>query len=427
MHPLTSRWSAAAALLLVLAASGFASTGCAAESTEGDVGSADDALTVENGDKYIISVDSSVVTLAKSVAGVPFRFAAADFANKNVLIHPLEKKTVDGLYAHVEKVEDLDNTLVLHTRPLQFEEMETTSGADVIRLYRNRQLPVAPTSPQPAGLEGFGDLLGPSAFAAPLKVSGIAPLTFGGPLAGDFSPDVWVGNKHAYGGGQITTSVESAQISFKPSAILDYTRGKGLSIGVRGQFTADVALKAKGYAEGHVVFFESPTLKSPRLTFIVPIGVPPLLVPVPIVMGVDTYVECTTLGAVEFDGVFKAHMSVNASASAIIRPSFHTPVNQWVDKGIWPNTVNAQMNFSETAGSKVSGSAGVACAAPRIEFPITVAGLIGPFIAIHPEFAATTSGFKTTIDLYAGAASEIGNERFFELLLLRWEPGQGKE
>ena len=419
-----AHWFAATSLLLGLVASG-AATGCAAESPaddDGAVAAGEAALTVENGDQYIVEIKADTVTLRKMVEGVALKFAAKDFANKSILIHPIEKKTETGVYAHVDSVEDSYNKLVLHTRPMQLDEMENTQGSDVIRLYRNSHLPIAPSTPQPS-FENLGNLLGPSGFAPAPASAGIHPLTLSGPLDGDFSPEVWVGTSRVYASGQITTSVQQAKLGFKPSAILDYTRGKGLTVGIKGEFNADLAVKAAGWAEGHVVFFESPTLKSPRITFTVPIGIPPFVVPVPIVIGVDTYVECSTLGAVEFDGVFKAHLGVTASASALIAPSIFKPLNTWVQKGPWPNTVKPEMSFTKTPGSTITGKAGIGCALPRIEFPVTIAGLIGPYVAIHPEFAVTTSGFETAIDLYAGAASEIDSERFFEVLLLRWEPG----
>ncbi len=425
MHALTSRWLAAGGLLIGLFCAGSA-TGCASElkEEEGATSAGEAALTVENGDKYIVAVGPDTVTLLKSVDGVALRFAAKDFANKSVLIHPIEKKTETGVYAHVDSVEDHAGRLVLHTRPMQLDEMENTRGDEVIRLYRNDRLPVAPSTPQPS-FEDLGATLAPAGWAPQPTATGLGPLTLSGPLAtGDLDPDIWVGTSKVYAGGQISARVESAKLSFRPSAVLDYTRGKGLTVGIRGDFSADLAVKATGYAEGHVVFFESPTLKSPRATFVVPIGIPPFVVPVPVVVGVDTYVECSTLGATEFDGVFKAHFGATASASAVIHPGFSRPVKDWVGAGPWPNTVKAEMSFSKTTGSHVTGHLGVACAAPRIEFPVTIAGLIGPFLAIHPEFAATTDGFHTSVDLYAGAASELGNERFFETLLLRWEPGQ---
>lgn len=425
MNVPVSRWLAASGLLVGLLCAG-AATGCAPEVTEEDgaVSGAEDALTVQNGDQYIVAVGPDTVTLRKSVDGVALRFAAKDFASKSILIHPIEKKTETGVYAHVESVDDRDGRLVLHTRPMELDEMENTRGDDVIRLYRNDRLPVAPSTPQPAAFEDVSGLLAPSGWAPRPKATVISPLTLSGPLAtGDLNPDFWVGTSKVYGGGQIRTSVQSAKLAFKPSAVLDYTRGKGLTVGIRGDFSADLAVKASGYAEGHVVFFESPTLKSPRVTFVVPIGVPPFVVPVPVVIGVDTYVECSTLGATEFDGVFQAHFGATASASAVIHPGVSRPVNKWVSAGPWPNSVKAEMTFGKTPGSRVSGHLGVGCAAPRIEFPVTIAGLIGPYLAIHPEFAATTDGFHTLVDLYAGAASELGTERFFEVLLLRWEPG----
>ena len=422
-----SRWLATASVTLGFALVLGAAPACSAPaSDEDEVGAAEDALTLPNGDEYIVAVDRTSVTLRKSFGVKALRFVAGDFANKSVLIHPIDKKTESGVYAHVESVEDRGETLVLHTRPLELAEMENTRGLDVIRLYRDSRLTVAPSVPQPAAFAGANLL--PSGFVSPVVTAGIRPLAFSGPLAtGELEPELWVGNKHVYGSGQITTTVESAKLAFKPSAILDYTPGKGLTVGIRGDFSADLALRAKGSAEGHVVFYDSPVLKSPRVTFVVPIGIPPFVVPVPVVIGVDTFIECSTLGEVAFDGVFKAHLGLGASASAIVHPSILHPVNQWVTKGPWPNKVTASASFTTLPGSKLSGAGGLACAVPRIEFPVTLAGLVGPFLAIHPEFAQTTEGFHTTVDLYAGAASEIGNERFFELLLLRWEPGQGEK
>ena len=260
---------------------------------------------------------------------------------------------------------------------------------------------------------------------------------FSGPLAGDPTPDIWFGNDRVYAGGQIRTSVKQASLHFEPQALLRYERGKGLTVGIRGQFDADLAVHAKGYAEGHVVFFDSPTLKGPRGTFIVPIGVPPFVVPVPVVIGVDTYVECTTVGATEFDGTFRAHLSVSASASARLQPSLGRPLKDWIAPGPWKNYVRAEASLGVDRGGHMTGAGGVACATPRIEFPILIAGFVGPFLAIHPELALKTDGLSTTIDLYAGA--EIGaaeaapgvsvsaaNSRFFELLLLRWQPGGGE-
>jgi hypothetical protein len=420
MHP-----SLVAALVVTGLFTLMTASGCAAEPTEEESAeSGEDALTVDNGDAYIVSVDADTVTLRKQVRGVSLRFAASDFANKSVLIHPIPKKTETGVYAHVESVDDEGNTLVLHTRGLELEEMEQTKGTDVIRLYRNKSLSVAPTSPQSAGLDGAGALMVPVDTAT--QGGGVRPLTLTGPLAtGELPTETWVGTRHNYGTAQITSSVESVSLDFKPAAMLDYTRGRGLTVGIRGDFTADLAVKAKGHIERRVVFFETPTLKSPRVTFAVPIGIPPLVVPVPVVMGVNTFVECSTLGAVEFDGVFRAHLGLNASASAVISPGLRKPLNQWVAKGPWENTVGANMSFTNAPGTTVSGKTGIACALPRVEFPITVAGLVGPFLAIQPEFSMTTSGPHNAVELYAGATSELVHEALFQTLLLRWEPGHG--
>ena len=408
-------------------------TGCAAPpADEDDVGTSggESALTVANGAAYISAVSDDSVTVHKQVAGVPLKFAAADFAGKSILVHPIDKKSDSGVFAKVVSVEDKDTTLVIHTHPLELEEMENTRGDQVIRLFRDPTLTVAPTTPEEDGFfpqeVGTNSIL-PNGFAPAVQTGGIHTAAFSGPLAtGDLSPDFWVGNAKVYGGGQIHTNVTEASLKFTPKAILNYQRGKGLTVGIKGDFAADLAIHAAGYAEGHVVFYESPTLKSPRVTFVVPMGIPPFLIPVPVSLGVDTYVECSTLGAVEFDGTFRAHLGLSASASAVLKPSLSRPLKEWVGPGPWQNRVRAEASFGMTRDSKLTGAGGVACAAPRIEFPIRIAGLAGPFLAIHPEYAAKTDGFETTVDLYAGASAEGGSEKFFELLLLRWVPGKEK-
>jgi hypothetical protein len=404
-------------LLGVLAAFALSTTTACVEGDDGDDAdeAAADALTVEHGDAFVDSVTDDHVVLRKSARGQTLKFKAADFQGKSVLIHPIPGKTETGVYAHVESIDDQGTTLSLGVRPLDFEEMEATRGTDVIRLYRDRSLPVATGTPSPQ--DGTFLLAPPEAGGG-----GLVPLGVTGPLAGDLNPTIWVGRGQVSVGGTMETRVESAHLDFAPRAVLEYQRGKGIVVGVRGTFAADIAMSFRGNVGGSVTLFKSPKISSPRVTFLVPVGVPPAVAPVPVRIGVDTSVSCSSSGKIDVDGVFDGHVSVTTSASAALHPSRHKPIDQWLQAGPWASTVKADVSFDARPGARVTGTSGISCTIPRIGFPITVAGLIGPYVAIKPSVGLTQAGLTPSVGVYAGAVSELADGPFFEMPLVKWTP-----
>lgn len=404
---------AARAMLAALTVAALGSTSaCTVESEAEDVeDGVAAALTVENGDAYVDSVSDDVVVLRKSVGGKPLKLTVGDFANKSILVHPIPGKTEAGVYAHVESSADEGDRLALHVRPLAFEEMETTRGQDVIRIYRDASLPVVK--------EGVAPASGTPLLAPASDTGGIQPLGVSGPLSGDIHDEIWVGREQRTG--TFRLKVETASLRFDPRATVEYTKGRGLAVGVKGEFAADLAIRMTGPLSTRATIFKSPVLKSPRTKFVVPMGVPPAVVPVPILIGVDTYLECSALGELDTNSVFESHVKVTTSASTRLHPSLRRPLAEWVEAGPWPSTVSATASVTARDGSVMTG-AGVSCALPRIDFPITVGGILGPFLGIEPAAAMTTRGAQRSVDVYAGAASELLDDRPFAIRLARWTP-----
>src|SRR5262245_17472142 len=116
------------AAAIVLAMATMAGCSGAAESAQGgQAGGSADAVTVEDGDKFVARVEGTTVVLHKHVGDAEFPFAREAINGKAILIHPVEGKVEAGLYARVLSVREEGDTFVLETQPLTISEMESVT------------------------------------------------------------------------------------------------------------------------------------------------------------------------------------------------------------------------------------------------------------------------------------------------------------
>jgi hypothetical protein len=381
--------------------------GCSDESTESTDDSYVAAFTVENGDKFVVSAAPNRIVLRKNVGVVAFPFDEKSLTGKALLIHPVETRAQDGVYARATSVRSEKDQYVIDATPLTLVEMGEITEDEIVRIYMDakrstpsKDLPAEVLKPEAWDFSGG---VHPTAFS-------VAGVGFNGfALSGiDFSTPFSVSP-----GVSITHKVETA--SLRPEVMATWSKDAGLELG----FRADMEWKSKLTLSGRLggEFFKSKTVESPPMAIFVPIGP----VPVPVTLRGKAFVACSASAS----GLADLNMTVTASAkfggSLRVLPSTGAP-SSWVSQGSWPAEGKGKIDAETTFDSKAA--AAVSCALPRVEVHAAVAGIAGPYLAVTPSATyKTDGGASVAVSVAAGvAAGALGVSTGVEVGLYTWNP-----
>lgn len=378
-----------------LAVTWLALTACGPAESAPAAATASDALTLANGDRYVISADpdEGKVVLRTAVDGVPLPYDAARMVGKAVLIHPLARRAERGLYARVTAAHANGEELELTTEPLTLEEMGALREDDIIRIYLARSLTELDGNIATLGLH----VLDAADAVPPSRVSAG---DWTGALAGKF-PSVWVVSPTP---GAIqwlgTTRLRSPPaFDFQPQGKFAYRRESGLELGMRGSLSLKVALEAKGVAGGRVTIFATPEVRLPALTLIVPIGP----VPVPVQLTLGGSMRCDMVAGGKVDALVNVSGDLHFGASARFHPESGVSPSRWVTSGDWPYELEAKLD-AHVEGTLAPG-VGFSCIMPRINLDMAIAGITGPYIAVVPQITVLKESTQLEPSLRAGWAS----------------------
>jgi len=369
-------------------------TGCAPEEeSDGASTASESAYTVESGDRFIVSATPTKVVLKKRVDGVKFPFDEKSLLGKALLIHPVEKRADNGVYARAKKVRAEGERYVVESEPLTFSEMRTIEEDDVVRIFvdaraRNVRAQTHALKPQNAS----------TSFTSPL----------------DFTTYVGLGSP-AFMTPGVTFNHSIQEASFKPEVLADYQEATGIELGMRASLHWRSTLKIGGRLGG--TFFKSTPLETPPYVVFVPIG----FFPVPVSLSASAYVVCSALveGPAELSVAIAADAEVGASMR--VNPSLETAPATWIREGQWPAVATGSASLDPDLTMKAKGA--VRCVVPRVELKALVAGVSGPYLAVSPTFemGMGTMGFTATVG--AGIMGELfGHGLAAELPLLTWTP-----
>jgi len=381
--------------------------GCAAPEGE-ETQSTEEAYTVANGDRYLVSGEPGKVVLRKSVDGKTFPFAPEEIRGKAILLHPIKRKLEAGLYARAVSVEETESTYVVTTEPLLFEEMEELAESNIIRIYVDRALPKV-------NGDAATMALGPQTFAGELG-GGIRPAAWGGLLTGELPIEGELGPLAV--APRIRVGLESADLRLKPQARAGWQRGRGLELGFKMDYGWDATLAFE--AEMKAGFkFETPRVRTPTIVVAVPIGP----VPVPVTLGLAGNFECRALGTVEITGKVIVHIAASFGGSSFLKPSIRTAPSQWVKPGAWPWQATGSASLTREGSFEIAPGAELECLVPRVDLETLVAGVAGPFLTVAPVVGIGTEGAEVGVEIKAGLEAKLfGREARGEVVLLSWSP-----
>lgn len=393
------------ALVSAVATAAFGSTGCAAPTEEDASSSADSAYTVPNGAKYVVSANPQRVVLRKEADGRTFPFAAEELVGKAILIHPIDEKTEQGVYAWVRRADERAGTFELAIEPLGLEEMEEITEPQIVRIYLDRSLSQLPAN-------GLGTQSAPFGLGA----STIRPLGWGGLLTGELPLEGEIG--HIAVAPRVKIWQQDGSLSFRPQGKVGWQRGRGLELGFRVDYAWESTLAFEAELRAGMVF-ETPRVRTPRTVVAVPIGP----VPVPVTLGLAGSFECKALGAVEASGAIKIKIDASVGGSSFIKPSTRLPPTQWVTQGSWPYAARGTASVRPEGRFQAAPGAEAECLVPRIDLETLVAGVAGPFITLAPAVEISGEGVEIGVELKAGVeATLLGREARGEVVLLSWRP-----
>ncbi len=389
------------ALLGVVAIASLGSAGCAAP--DEDSAASEAAYTVPNGAKHVVSAEPRRVVLRKEVDGNTFPFAAEELVGKAIIIHPINEKTEQGVYAWVRSADERAGNYELTTEPLGLEEMEEITEPQIVRIYLDRSL---------TQLRGDGAQLASFGLATP----SVRPLGWGGALTGELPLEGEIGNIAI--APRVKVWQQDGSLSFRPQGKVDYQRGRGLELGFRVDYNWESTLAFDAEFRAGMVF-ETPRVRTPRTVVAVPIGP----VPVPVTLGLAGSFECKALGAVEAKGAIKIRINASFGGSSFIKPSTRVPPSRWVTQGSWPYAARGSASVRPVGTFSAAPGAEAECLVPRIDLETLVAGVAGPFIALAPAVEISGEGVEIGVELKAGVeATLLGREARGEVVLLSWHP-----
>ena len=378
------------------------SAGCAVE-TDLDESAAAAAFTVENGDRFVISASSERIVLAKKVGEVAFPFDERSLRGKAILIHPVERKADEGVYARVLDVTSGSNRYIVDARPLTLAEMTSITEDEIVRIFIDRRSTSKKTEP--------GTVLSPSTIRPLGAGTSFNGLAFSG---SDLNSGIKFQSPFFLRPG-VTFKHTIEEVSIEPDALVDWSWESGLELGFQADFGWKSKLEIGGRLSGD--FFKSQTLEGPPVHGFVPIGP----VPVPVSLQGKAFIACSATVAGPASVTVDIEASAHLGASLRVAPEHGVSPLEWIHEGRWP--ASASGSFSATPGLEATFSTSISCSVPRLEVHATVAGIAGPYVATAPKITLNEEGTKVEMPIIAGVgAGMLGLASNVEVELYTWKP-----
>ncbi len=413
------------ALLLRVLGAASAAMGCADSSV--DDASSESQLTLTDGAQFVVSAEATRVVLRKSTENGNLLAALRrdsrdtihslqDLVGKAVLIHPLADKATDGAFMRVDAVTEQGNELRLDGASIRLEELDDLNETDVVRVYMDQKLPRGGDGTRPAA---FAPVLSPGR-VDPTNFNFDAsprPTGFGGLLAGE-APTVIV-----WGGvaprvdflGFVKPYV--SDFSFRPEVRLDWQRGRGLDVGLRLDFETESGVDLEGILGAHGTLFNQ-VVETPDVTLLAPGGLA-----LPFKLTFSASFSCRAVGGGKINFGYRNRMKIHAGGSAVIRPEWTEPAENWVTPGAWPFELDGS-STSNVVKLAVDPSVGLLCiAALKANFSPKWLPTGSLYVSISPQMLLLAAEDpKPRFSVNLGAGAKTAGDLSAELNLLRWTP-----
>lgn len=401
---------------------------CGSSPATGEHGS---DIIVDEGAKFVVSVEAKRIVVRKEVSGRLFPFAGSELMDKIVVMHPHPALTETGVIARVVGVEDGGESLSLRLQPLTLEEVLDLGDEDdvkrrVVTLYRDPMLPA----------------LG-SAVSAPADFEPrLLPQGFSGPLLGENATIVaWAGaNPYINFSGSVTPWLGDTVV--KPEAILEWRKGEGLEFGAKLDFAQDFSIQAEGSIRAAKDIEEATFFSlDRRVCGKGYVALPTPLGPIPVKPAISASVKCSMQVGVRVDMTLKGKLRIAFSGSSLIRPSRDTSVRDWAKPGRWPWSASANMDVD--LSGDIAPSAALVCYGPRLNVELSVPSIglsalkgescpggkessagAGVYLSLVPATSMSpTLKAKTSVTFAVGGWGSIGKKSVgAEIALLTWKP-----
>lgn len=432
-------------LLTLLAALSLSVAPACSPGSTGDA--TDDALTLDDASKFVVSATPDRIVLQKQVADATFPLEAADLVGKALMIHPIKGRAEGGVFSWARKVEDTGSQIIVQGELLDFDDLMQLDadprGEDrIVRIYVDDKLvPVdkAPNTATPqAALTASSASGGLTTRSLDLPIDlGLEPRGLSGALTGEF-PQVWIWTELSKRGSGFANVSDVQSDGFKANFNTTFGIEKGRSIDLGFSFNADwkVSFRLNAVAGGREPIFETKQLPLLERAGFIPISG----VPVPAMLRVYAYSGCYAVGGLKFSGKITAGVHVAASASVRFSPREGEP-EKWIEPGNLPNALDVTP-FVEAEG--VAPSAGIMCHVGRVNADLEIgricrgpletcgAMVIAPYLGLVPQVFVSDGaligqepGLKSFLSasLRFGAWGKLfGRGVSAELDLLRWAP-----
>jgi hypothetical protein len=386
---------------LLLFVGGLLTAACGEPEGDGAQAATESAFTVDHGDRFVVSATPERIVLAKKVGGVAFPFDEESLLGKAILIHPVDRRAVNGVYARALSVASEGDRYVIQGEPLTLAEMETIAEDDIVRIFID---PKTSRASRPEEGEPLSPAtLRPRALTANVGFNGLDVGGFAGlDNASLLKPGV-------------TFSHHIEKVSVTPEMLVDWTSEKGLELGARGTFEWKSKVTIGGHAGAE--FFRSMTVESPPYIIAVPIGA----VPVPVTLSASAVVSCSAGADAPLALAVTIAFEAKVGGSFYVHPTSYSSPASWMSAGSW----EPELSGSGSVTPELEDTSGVTvqCAAPHIELKAMVAGVAGVYLALTPNVTIAGPSPGVEAVLAAGVRGKLfGRDVGKEITLLSWKP-----
>ena len=408
-------------------------------------------LTLDEGHKFLVSIDGNRVVLERKVGTHPLPFTDQQFVGKNIVIHPKSaSRGEDGVFARVLRVEDVGKTRVaLIVRPLELDELGNAArnGDDTLTIYKNpslRELPreLGTSNDARYGVGGGGrsdaGTYGTSIGTLTLPFGELSPLTTEQPERGVSVP--WpptlsnMGTLTTTLSGGASTKFRDLDFSFEPGLSGKWVEGRGLELGARLALSTKMKIDIDALLlVGKPIMQKVGESTLVALTSAGPITLveaPVLLGGVYTTVGVKASIGCFARVEQHFKGTLDIDIAAVIEGSAMFEISPSSPSEEWITEGAVPfsSSGHAYVNFvPEESSTKPS----IFCELPRLTVFVQPGGKVLDSIGGPQVFLASVGKFYSAWDaepdisvaLAAGVtAKPLGKQVTAETTLLTWRP-----
>ena len=405
-------------------------------------GSSEEAITLDDAAKFVVSATPERVVLRKEVDGERFPLAASELLGKALLVHPIRGKAEGGVFLWAHQVRDAGDELVVTGELLDFDDLVTLDADPrgeerIVRIYIDAALKPVEQAPNQAPTQAPGGVVTSSIDPFADLDFGVRTRNISGALTGNF-PQVWAWSEITKNTSAFASVSNVKADGFRSNFNTEFgmAKGTGIDLGFTGSVDWKLQFDLNAVAGGRTALFETPQIVLlERMGFIPIAGIP-----VPSMLRVYAYSGCYAVGGLKYQGTITAGIHVSASASVHFTPSQGDPTT-WIRPGNIPNKLEVEP-FVDAVGP--APSAGIVCHVGRVNVDLEIgrickgpketcgAMVIAPYLGLVPQvfvsdgrLIAQEPGAKAYLSasLRFGAYGRMfGKGVSAEIDLLRWAP-----